>query len=423
MKPAIRVENLSKQYRIGTRSRGAIPNLTESITEGASKMWRAVTGRAGSGDDPNQFSALKDVSFDVQPGEVVGIIGRNGAGKSTLLKILSRITEPTSGRAFVRGRMGSLLEVGTGFHPELTGRENVYLNGSILGMSREEIDLKFDEIVDFAEIHQFLDTPVKRYSSGMFVRLAFAVAAHLQPDILVVDEVLAVGDAQFQKKCLGKMGEAQRAGKTVLFVSHNMHALAALCSKCIWLDRGHLRMVGPTASILEHYLTASSANASQSTLPVDLRDRPRPGRLDQKVKFLAIELQDKCGNTAYSFCFGEPIYVVLTMESRTFHNHFIVGLSVRTSDGIVLHTSASDDTGRLLSLRPGPLRLCCTMSPTFLKPGFYSLQIGNEVGTTQDFLEDAVRFEVKPTHPHSKTSIYNLQGHLHFDYQWDQIEP
>ena len=199
------------------------------------------------------FWALKDVSFEVEPGEVVGIVGRNGAGKSTLLKILSRITEPTSGRCEFRGRIGSLLEVGTGFHQELTGRENVYLNGSILGMSRREIARRFDEIVDFSEIEEFLDTPVKRYSSGMYVRLAFGVAAHLNPEILLVDEVLAVGDQRFQKKCLGKMREVGRSGRTVLFVSHNIAALEALCGRCILIDQGQVKAEGETRSILARY--------------------------------------------------------------------------------------------------------------------------------------------------------------------------
>src|SRR5438445_11177409 len=225
MKPAIVVENLIKSYRIGQRERG-YRTFREAMVDAAKAPFRRLR-QLGSdetnGDDT--FWALKDVSFEVQPGEVVGIIGRNGAGKSTLLKILSQIVEPTSGYAEVRGRMGSLLEVGTGFHPELTGRENIYLNGSILGMANREINKKFDEIVAFSEIEKFLDTPVKRYSSGMYVRLAFAVAAHLEPEILVVDEVLAVGDASFQKKCLGKMQEIGRRGQTVLFVSHNMQAV------------------------------------------------------------------------------------------------------------------------------------------------------------------------------------------------------
>ncbi len=212
MKPAIQIEDLSKRYRIGMRSTRPNRNLTESIVEGASALWRGLTGRPRGAEDAGEFWALKDVSFHVQPGEVVGIIGRNGAGKSTLLKILSRIAEPTSGRAVVRGRMASLLEVGTGFHPELTGRENIYLNGSILGMTRGEINLKLDQIIGFAEIERFLDTPVKRYSSGMYVRLAFAVAAHLDPEILIIDEVLAVGDAAFQEKCIGKMKEAVGGG-------------------------------------------------------------------------------------------------------------------------------------------------------------------------------------------------------------------
>jgi lipopolysaccharide transport system ATP-binding protein len=240
MKPAIRVENLSKQYRIGKKARPRSHNLTESIADGASALWRGLTNRTRGGDGADEFWALKDVSFEVQPGEVVGIIGRNGAGKSTLLKILSRIAEPTSGRAVVRGRMASLLEVGTGFHPELTGRENVYLNGSILGMCRREINRKFDEIAAFAEIDQFLDTPVKRYSSGMYVRLAFAVAAHLEPEILIIDEVLAVGDAGFQAKCLGQMGAASRAGRTVLFVTHNMAAIRALCQRVMVLQGGSI---------------------------------------------------------------------------------------------------------------------------------------------------------------------------------------
>jgi lipopolysaccharide transport system ATP-binding protein len=214
-------------------------------------------------DNPaiEEFWALKDVSFEVKQGEVIGIIGRNGAGKSTLLKILSRITEPTTGRVAIKGRVASLLEVGTGFHPELTGRENIYLNGAILGMSKVEIKRKFDEIVAFAEVEKFLDTPVKRYSSGMYVRLAFAVAAHLEPEILVVDEVLAVGDAQFQKKCLGKMGNvATKEGRTVFFVSHNMTAVQRLCSNCIWLDRGCVVEIGETNQVTTHYLQKGAAN-------------------------------------------------------------------------------------------------------------------------------------------------------------------
>ena len=255
MKPIIRVENLSKQYRIGgaqtsyTTFRDTLVNTLKSPL----KRFK---------DDGKKFWALKDVSFEVNPGEVVGIIGRNGAGKSTLLKILSRITEPTTGRIEIYGRIGSLLEVGTGFHPELTGRENIFLNGAILGMKHGEIAKKFDEIVDFAEIEKFLDTPVKHYSSGMYVRLAFAVAAHLEPEILVVDEVLAVGDAEFQKKCLGKMSEVSKIGKTVLFVSHQLGMLSQLCDSCILLDKGILLLQDKTEKVIESYLNGQTTHNS-----------------------------------------------------------------------------------------------------------------------------------------------------------------
>ena len=231
-RPIIEVRNLSKRYRLGAIG-------ATSIREQASRIWDRVRGVPHA--DKQDYWALRDVSFDIQPGEVVGGIGRNGAGKSTLLKILSRITEPTSGTARIRGRVASLLEVGTGFHPELTGRENVYLNGAILGMNRAEVRSKFDEIVAFAEIDQFIDTPVKRYSSGMYVRLAFAVAAHLEPEILIIDEVLAVGDAQFQQKCVGRMRTDANSGRTILFVSHQLNAIAQFCSRCLYqIGRAHV---------------------------------------------------------------------------------------------------------------------------------------------------------------------------------------
>src|SRR5437660_266586 len=248
MEPIIKVQNLGKQYRIGS-DRSAYSTLRETLV---SKFRSPLNGRNRSAN--KKIWALSDVGFEINPGEVVGIIGRNGAGKSTLLKILSRITEPTTGRVELYGRIASLLEVGTGFHPELTGRENVYLNGAILGMSRAEISRKFDGIVAFAEIEKFLDTPVKRYSSGMYVRLAFAVAAYLEPEILVVDEVLAVGDAQFQKKCLDKMQDVGRQGRTVFFVSHNMPAVTRLCPRAILLDEGRILRDGASHEIVSTYL-------------------------------------------------------------------------------------------------------------------------------------------------------------------------
>jgi len=260
---SIHIEELGKRYRLGAPQR-AYKTIRETIMETVLSPFRI--GRKGlSHESNNTFWALKDVSFEVKQGEVVGIIGRNGAGKSTLLKILSRITVPTEGRVRIFGRIGSLLEVGTGFHPELTGRENIFLNGAILGMKREEIKTKFDEIVAFAEVEKFIDMPVKHYSSGMYVRLAFAVAAHLEPDILLLDEVLAVGDAAFQKKCLGKMGDVAKEGRTVLFVSHNMTAVKSLCQRAIWLDKGMVVGAGEVGRVVDSYLQTGISSVLEQT--------------------------------------------------------------------------------------------------------------------------------------------------------------
>ena len=258
--PVIRVSQLSKRYRLGLINRRTFRDelkygLLRLRGKDPSRELLKVGQETGASGD---FWALKDVSFEVEQGEVVGVIGGNGAGKSTLLKLLTRITEPTSGSATIRGRVGSLLEVGTGFHPELTGRENIYMNGTILGMKKREIDAKLEEIVDFSGVEKFIDTPVKRYSSGMYVRLAFAVAAHLEPEVLLIDEVLAVGDADFQKKCLGKMGEISRQGRTILFVSHNMTAINELCSRCIHLSGGLVQKIGATAEVVSEYLLKDS---------------------------------------------------------------------------------------------------------------------------------------------------------------------
>jgi lipopolysaccharide transport system ATP-binding protein len=264
----IQVENLSKKYTIGHQQEGRYryKTLRDILAASAKSLRRQFLNskkQQNFNSNLEEFWALKDVEFEIRQGDRVGIIGRNGAGKSTLLKILSRITEPTFGSIKIKGRVASLLEVGTGFHPELTGRENIYLNGAILGMTKEEIKRKFDEIVDFAEITKFLDTPVKRYSSGMYVRLAFAVAAHLEPEVLIVDEVLAVGDAQFQQKCLGKMEDVARGGRTVLFVSHNMVALQSLCDRAIWLDRGKVMQEGSSGQVVSHYLKTSFSTLTE----------------------------------------------------------------------------------------------------------------------------------------------------------------
>jgi lipopolysaccharide transport system ATP-binding protein len=281
---AIRAENLGKQYRVGERQ----PYRT----------FREMLSRAEPERRDEWFWALSEVSFELERGEALGIIGRNGAGKSTLLKILSRITEPTEGQAVIEGRVGSLLEVGTGFHAELTGRENVLLNGSVLGMPHAEIRRKFDDIVSFADVERFIDTPVKRYSTGMRARLAFAVAAHLEPDILIVDEVLAVGDAEFQKKCMGKMGESARSGRTVLFVSHNMAAVESLCSRVIWLDGGRCRADGPPSEVISQYLTTSFSALTERNWP-DPEDAPG----NDRVRIHSARIRPEEGSPQ------DPIYV------------------------------------------------------------------------------------------------------------------
>jgi lipopolysaccharide transport system ATP-binding protein len=288
MKPIIRVENLSKRYTLGG-AQTPYSTLRESLVQTAKAPLNWVK-RGGKSSEGETLWALKDVNFEVMPGEVVGIIGRNGAGKSTLLKVLSRITEPTSGRIELYGRIGSLLEVGTGFHPELTGRENIFLNGAILGMRREEIAKKFDEIVDFAEIEKFIDTPVKFYSSGMYTRLAFAVAANLEPEVLIVDEVLAVGDAEFQKKCLGKMKSvSDKEGRTVLFVSHNMIAVKNLCQRALYMQRGELVFDADANSVINHYLQNGVEMASRREWTHD----EMPGNDKIKVRSVAVYAENK----------------------------------------------------------------------------------------------------------------------------------
>jgi lipopolysaccharide transport system ATP-binding protein len=307
MKPVIRVENLGKQYTIGSR-RKAYGSLRESLTEAVKKPFQRW--RRNGHSRAETIWALRDVNFEVMPGEVVGIIGRNGAGKSTLLKILSRITEPTTGTVELHGKVGSLLEVGTGFHPELTGRENIYLNGAVLGMKRLEISRKFDEIVAFAEIEKFLDTPVKHYSSGMYMRLAFAVAAYLDPEILVVDEVLAVGDAGFQKKCLGKMGEVAESGRTVLLVSHNIPAIEGLCSRVVVMESGKILYRGETKHGIDYYHEGGNKNCK---LPlIDRVDRIGDG----KARITSITIFGQNGRETNQINMGDSFTVELRSKGK-----------------------------------------------------------------------------------------------------------
>jgi lipopolysaccharide transport system ATP-binding protein len=402
--PIISVENLSKVYLVGHRAErgGGLFSYTSlrdvmarELRNAARKTVDIVRGRqVVQGDAVEEFWALKDVSFEVQEGDVLGIIGRNGAGKSTLLKILSRITEPTAGRVTLRGRVASLLEVGTGFHPELTGRENIYLNGAILGMSRAEIRKKFDEIVAFAEVEQFLDTPVKRYSSGMYVRLAFAVAAHLEPEILVVDEVLAVGDAEFQKKCLGKMSEvSSREGRTVLFVSHNMGVVTTLCPTAIWLDHGSICERGTARGVIEEYLSRRVADRDRI---VQLGSVPRrSGGHDDRLRLESLEWVSDL-----PLRHGEPVKARIRFKTSAPLSAVSVGIGFSSFEGARLLTYETDfQEGFRPDLpNPGTFTVEMAVDSLPLAPDIYNLDVGCRSGDFRalDYLAACCQVEVIP---------------------------
>jgi lipopolysaccharide transport system ATP-binding protein len=375
---AISVEGLAKRYLIGhetsARGRDSFRDMMVRSARGLGRTAMAVVrGRQlVAGDTVEEFWALKDVSFEVRRGEVMGVIGRNGAGKSTLLKILSRITEPTRGRAVIRGRVASLLEVGTGFHPELTGRENIYLNGAILGMTRAEIAAKFDEIVDFAEVEKFLDTPVKRYSSGMYVRLAFAVAAHLEPEILVIDEVLAVGDVAFQRKCLGKMQNVAAAGRTILFVSHNLASISELASRAVLLERGSARTCGPTAEVISAYLKTISAHSQKAN---DLASYRRDDRVKDYVDITSVTV---CGHDfgAASIEVGDPLWVEVGLAVYRPLEKAIVVINILDEQLSVIAALASFDANFEFAFEPGDHTIRCNIPTVPFVPGNYHLALG-----------------------------------------------
>jgi lipopolysaccharide transport system ATP-binding protein len=384
------VEGLGKKYRISHQAqRQRYVALRDVITEKAKGFFRK--SKIENQKSVEDFWALKDVSFEIKRGEVVGIIGRNGAGKSTLLKILSRITEPSEGRVRIRGRVASLLEVGTGFHPELTGRENIFLNGAILGMHRVEIRRKFDEIVAFAEVEKFLDTPVKRYSSGMYVRLAFAVAAHLEPEILIVDEVLAVGDAQFQKKCMGKMQDVSKSGRTILFVSHNMGAVRGLCSRAILLNCGKISLIGDAPTIITGYLNTDSQR-EEITSSDSLRQRRRTG--SGEVLIFKVELTVESGKSQAGYLIGEPvIFRIHYMVKRPTRGTFF--LLISTHEGVVVLSSFQRDNHLPLYLeKNGQVEVLLT--GVDLAPGNYFVSVGifDIFNNFIDWVEEVVDLEV-----------------------------
>ena len=421
MIPAIRVDQLSKRYWVNRaqQPQAAYRTLRDDLTTWATtplRRWKQNTTRT-------PFWALEDVSLEVQPGEVLGIIGRNGAGKSTLLKILSRITKPTSGSVRLRGRMGSLLEVGTGFHPELTGRENIFLSGAVLGMSRQEIKRKFAEIVAFSGVEDFLDMPVKRYSSGMNVRLGFAVAAHLEPEILLVDEVLAVGDAEFQSKCLGKMRDIAASGRTVLLVSHHLASIRNLCTKACLMEQGHLKEIGSASQVISTYLATSERN--EGVTEVDLRDWPaRYG--NGSARIAKARFLNEGGKATNHFLRGSTQIVEFEMESAI-PDHVHVSAVCLTNDGVrVLYLCGYDNPGTPLSLArtPGKVRFEIPQLP--LSSGSYSWTLGLHAANQfpVDVVENVLPFQVtEPEDSPRPFTVRNANGFCSPRSLWSQAEP
>ena len=391
--PAIRVSHLGKQYQLGARAR--YRTIRETVSDGVRAATR-VLRHGRSKRFVEKFWALDDVSFDVAHGDVVGIIGRNGSGKSTLLKILSRIVEPTTGLVELEGRVGSLLEVGTGFHPDLTGRENVFLSGAILGMRRTEVATKFDEIVDFAEVDRFIDTQVKHYSSGMYMRLAFSVAAHLEPDILVVDEVLAVGDAAFQKKCLGKMGTVARHGRTVLFVSHNMGAVVSLCSRALLLDAGHLMLDSDPISVAARYQATLAAAPTETA---DLSGAEHFGT--GKARFVSLKFvpERRDGTTREMMCPGSRLRIETRIVCHAPVDSANVGITIYDASGYRLVDANTAMQGRFVSMEPGDeARVDFALDDVRLKPGTYLVGLWMGRGNLEDIdgILYAATLEVEP---------------------------
>ncbi|MCG2735994.1 MAG: ABC transporter ATP-binding protein [Candidatus Methanoperedenaceae archaeon] len=417
----IRVENLSKEYRLGDIGHGSLHRDMQS-------WWARIRGK----DDPNSridtsgsakknknesFWALKDVSFDVEQGEVLGIIGRNGAGKSTLLKILSRVTAPTSGTIKIKGRIASLLEVGTGFHPELSGRDNIYLNGTILGMKKREIDAKFDEIVKFAEVEKFIDTPVKRYSSGMYVRLAFAVAAHLEPEILIIDEVLAVGDAAFQKKCLGKMGDVAKGGRTVLFVSHNMDAVLNLCKKAILLEGGKMILYADTKKIVDLYIGANEGISGEKVWN-DISNAPG----DDIVRLHAVRIRNDTGIITTNLDIQKPLYIEMEFWNFKPNARLVPNIHFYNNTGIHLFASATNHDNNSHPLPIGLIRAICKIPGNLFADG--RIKITTNI-STHGFdniihlsVSDVLSFNVEETYGVRGKYIYGWPGVLRPSLEW-----
>jgi lipopolysaccharide transport system ATP-binding protein len=419
MTTAIHVENLSKRYILSHQRKERYTALRDVIAAGTKRIaYKLVHPFAVPENDPTheEFWALRDVSFDIHQGDRVGIIGRNGAGKSTLLKVLSRITEPTRGKISIRGRVASLLEVGTGFHPELTGRENIFLNGVILGMSKDEIRKKFDEIVAFAEVERFLDTPVKRYSSGMYVRLAFSVAAHLEPEILIVDEVLAVGDVRFQKKCLGKMEDVGKEGRTVLFVSHNMSTIQQLCNKGIMLRSGTVADAGTIEKVVEAYLSDSAATRGTSVNAIP-RTRADYGVIARFVNAWPVNAE---GENVSGFRMGETIAFTLQVKVSENVDELSIVAGLDTYMDYRITTVLSEEVGQFYSGGKDEVISIALKFPTLhLKPGTYSLTLGiRRNRRTLDHILKAIQFEVSEITYNRSSRESHLMGDVLAESVW-----
>jgi len=403
----IQVENVGKKYLLQHQQQGRrYKALRDVIAEKAKSLFHNRKSETARRQSVEEFWALKDVSFEVKQGEAVGIIGRNGAGKSTLLKVLSRITEPTTGRVRLRGRVASLLEVGTGFHPELTGRENIFLNGAILGMARAEITKKFDEIVAFAEVEKFLDTPVKHYSSGMYMRLAFAVAAHLEPEILVVDEVLAVGDAEFQKKCLGKMEDVSKTGRTVLFVSHNMDAIIRLCSHAILLQKGHCIATGSAKEIVGLYTLTRESQPSKITFT-------HPPNADTRQNLVLKSVDWPTLNSPWILPFGQPLSFSVSFECFKSVKNLELGIALYAPSGTEIASTSSIFTRQGINLSPGKYRFSVTYCSLNLVPNHYGFGLGlkSDCGI-EDYIQKAFSMDVVPSPQSSLQKTDTFAGYI-----------
>ena len=423
MEPIIIVKNISKKYNINHQQGGYITlrDIMTNAFKNPFKFLKKKTKNILGLETKEEFWALKNVAFKVMKGEVIGIIGKNGAGKSTLLKILSQITPPTTGEIQINGTVGSLLEVGTGFHPELTGRENIFLNGAILGMKKKDIIRKFDKIVKFADIEKFLDTPVKYYSSGMYVRLAFSVAAHMDTDILIIDEVLAVGDAEFQKKCLGKMNDiTQKEGRTILFVSHNTSTIKNLCKKCLLLDKGQIIAQGETDKVLDIYFNEKSIeNSGDSDLSSpSLRKNSNNNSL---VKFNKITIVNSDGQNSGHIKLYEPFNIIIECSEVKISENLLFAFDIRSSLGITMFNSILDSKKLLKNNKLGLKKIGIQFEVNYLPPGSYIVGISVNGNNILDWIPNAISFSVEPISNNSTTLIDKFDGVVVHPHKWVNI--